>query len=64
MNVMQTKDEDATLKPEEEDEEGEDDDEYAVRFGSHNTTLRKAAAYALTSFAELFPELVFQTLQT
>lgn len=53
MNIIETKDEDATLQPDEEDDEEED---YTVK---SNVTLRVSACYSLKMFAELYPEITF-----
>ena len=64
MNIIETKDEDATLTPNEKDEnEDEDEENYDIRFGSQNTTLRKSAAYTLGAFSKMFPQQTFQVLQ-
>jgi hypothetical protein len=67
INIIDTKDEDATLQPNElgdDDEEGgAADDEFEVTNGKYSSTLRNASAFALRVCAEHFPDAVFQILK-
>ena len=62
MSIIQTKDDDATLAPQDEGDSGSEEN-YETGIGSYNTTLRKSAVYALNNFANLYPEATFLVLK-
>ena len=63
MQEIESKEEDLLAEVKDDKDDEGDAEDYEVRFGQSNMTLRRCAGYALSCFAFQFPEVTFGLVQ-